>query len=383
MKSAGKARNNGLYRHIRTSKEIIRNLLNDSRKIQILLGIIRKELLYMDDAIHISPDDIEIVNASEYSEDLTEYFNDMPEVARPLLKGAKEVFSKIEQMLYSAPAFINLVKASIPEQTFQAILTDDQKAKIASGALRLMTKKDGSLMANLVNPETNKIVSTISLQSVNLSPAISQAMTSYASQMQMAQIAEQIQVVQLAIEEVRQGQEYDRLAMAYSCQQKLLQAMEIKNPELKAMALLQIASDAEDSRNLLMQSQNVNLVFIKEQPESFFGKLLSGATPDKISQRMNEIRESLSAVNMVSLAEAMAYQEMGENAAARQSLQYYASYIEKAYLSTKGLVERLDLIDPAPENYWTKALPDIRKKIQALPCVEEMQLLEGDDEDGK
>lgn len=337
----------------------------------------------MDDAIHISPDDIEIVNASEYSEDLTEYFNDMPGVARPLLKGAKEVFSKIEQMLYSAPAFINLVKASIPEQTFQAILTDDQKAKIASGALRLMTKKDGSLMANLVNPETNKIVSTISLQSVNLSPAISQAMTSYASQMQMAQIAEQIQVVQLAIEEVRQGQEYDRLAMAYSCQQKLLQAMEIKNPELKAMALLQIASDAEDSRNLLMQSQNVNLVFIKEQPESFFGKLLSGATPDKISQRMNEIRESLSAVNMVSLAEAMAYQEMGENAAARQSLQYYASYIEKAYLSTKGLVERLDLIDPAPENYWTKALPDIRKKIQALPCVEEMQLLEGDDEDGK
>ena len=32
MKSAGKARNNGLYRHIRTSKEIIRNLLNDLTK---------------------------------------------------------------------------------------------------------------------------------------------------------------------------------------------------------------------------------------------------------------------------------------------------------------------------------------------------------------
>lgn len=32
MKSAGKARSNGLYRHIRTSKEIIRNLLNYSFK---------------------------------------------------------------------------------------------------------------------------------------------------------------------------------------------------------------------------------------------------------------------------------------------------------------------------------------------------------------
>lgn len=35
MKSAGKARNNGLYRHIRTSKEIIRNLLNDYIKIYV------------------------------------------------------------------------------------------------------------------------------------------------------------------------------------------------------------------------------------------------------------------------------------------------------------------------------------------------------------
>ena len=35
MKSAGKARNNGLYRHIRTSKEIIRNLLNDYINLEI------------------------------------------------------------------------------------------------------------------------------------------------------------------------------------------------------------------------------------------------------------------------------------------------------------------------------------------------------------
>lgn len=42
MKSAGKARNNGLYRHIRTSKEIIRNLLNDSNKFFIDLAFYKK-----------------------------------------------------------------------------------------------------------------------------------------------------------------------------------------------------------------------------------------------------------------------------------------------------------------------------------------------------
>lgn len=41
MKSAGKARSNGLYRHIRTSKEIIRNLLNYSvEKLDKLISTI-------------------------------------------------------------------------------------------------------------------------------------------------------------------------------------------------------------------------------------------------------------------------------------------------------------------------------------------------------
>lgn len=38
MKCAGKARNNVLYRHIRTSKEIIRNLLNDYKEVARRIG---------------------------------------------------------------------------------------------------------------------------------------------------------------------------------------------------------------------------------------------------------------------------------------------------------------------------------------------------------
>lgn len=329
-----------------------------------------------EETIVIPPEDVEIVDASEYKEELAQHFEQVPEVAKPLLKEAKSVFSKIEKALYTAPAFINAVKAAVPDVTLQAVLTDEQKQQIAKGALKLMTKKDGSLMANLINPETKKIVTTIPLKSVQMAPEMTQAMTSFSTQMQMAQIAEQIQAVQIAVEEVRMGQEYDRLATAYSCQQKLLQAMEIKNPELKSMALMQLAASAEDSRNLLMLSQKSNVEFIKDQPENFFQKILSGATPEKINGRMSEIRESLCAVNMVSFAEAMAYQELGEHEAARKSLTYYAGFIEDTYVSVPGLVERLDLIDPAPENYWSKTLPDISEKIKALPSVQETKLLE-------
>ena len=48
MKSAGKARSNGLYRHIRTSKEIIRNLLNYYYKSYVwLFLIISREIYYI------------------------------------------------------------------------------------------------------------------------------------------------------------------------------------------------------------------------------------------------------------------------------------------------------------------------------------------------
>ena len=45
MKSAGKARSNGLYRHIRTSKEIIRNLLNDC--LILFISIFTLTFLYL------------------------------------------------------------------------------------------------------------------------------------------------------------------------------------------------------------------------------------------------------------------------------------------------------------------------------------------------
>lgn len=332
----------------------------------------------MNELVPIFPRDCEPVGVSGYFQDIKQCFTDIPDVAKPLICNAERILKKIEKMLCTAPAFVSVVKALIPKEAYQAIFTDEQKAMIANGALKLMTKKDGSLMANLINTKTKKIASTVSLDKVKLSPELAQVTTNYIIQMQMAQIAEQIQAVQAAIEEVRQGQESDRLATAYSCRQKLLQAMAIHNSRLKEMALMQIAFDAEDSRNLLMQSQSANALFIQNQPESFWGKLVHGAASDKLDARMRELQESLFAVNMVSLAEAIAYQEMGEIEAAKISLQYYARYIQNTYLRPKGFVKRLDMLDPSPKKYWSEILPAIKKEIYALSSVDRTMLLKGE-----
>ena len=308
----------------------------------------------------------DIVVKDEYSEELSLPFKNIPDVVKPLMDNAKELLGVIEKKLYELPAFIEMIKANIPEESYRLVFTDEQKAKIAEGAIRFMTKKDGTVIAELIDSTKKRIVSKIAVEKIELTPDLNEALNNYAMQMQMAQIAEQIQVVQQAVEEVRQGQEYDRLAMAHSCQQKLMQAIKIRNPELKNYALMQIASDAEDSRNLLMLSQNVNVEFIKSQPESFWKKVFAGADLKKIDTRINEVRESLYTVNMVSLAEAMAYQQMGEMEAACQSLSYYSEFIHSTYLKNDNLLEKLDMLDPSPDNYWSTELPLVAERILVL-----------------
>ena len=39
------------------------------------------------------------------------------------------------------------------------------------------------------------------------------------------------------------------------------------------------------------------------------------------------------------------------------------------------------MIDPSPENYWSKTLPDIEKRIKALPCNATLNRI-GDTENG-
>lgn len=44
----------------------------------------------MEETIYISPDDIKVIDAEDYSYEVVEHFSNMPEVAKPLLKGAKK-----------------------------------------------------------------------------------------------------------------------------------------------------------------------------------------------------------------------------------------------------------------------------------------------------
>lgn len=53
----------------------------------------------MEETIYISPDDVKIIDTEDYSCEVVEHFSDIPEMAKPLLKGAKKTFKVIQEYL--------------------------------------------------------------------------------------------------------------------------------------------------------------------------------------------------------------------------------------------------------------------------------------------
>ena len=111
----------------------------------------------MEEIIHVSSESNQTSSLTDYTESVVKCFDSVPEVAKPLIGSAGRLFNRIEKTLYSAPAFVSAVKAAIPEEAYQVILTDEQKAKIASGALKLMTKKMARLWQTSSTPKRRKL----------------------------------------------------------------------------------------------------------------------------------------------------------------------------------------------------------------------------------
>lgn len=287
--------------------------------------------------------------------------------AETVISLAHESADRIKSAIMVAPAFLDILKTSKPEKLLVANLSDEQKKQLAAGALRLMRRKsDGSILATLVDDSTNKIYQQVPLKELDLSSKDMQAAANLSTQLQMAQIVEKIEEVQRAVVDVRKGLENDRLATAFSCEQKFLQITSMKNQSLKTDALLRFALDSEDSRNLLMLSLKSNVDFIKSQPESFLGKFISGANTNEITSRISEIRAGIYAINSVSMAQIVAYQMLGEPGSARFSMAYYANFVKTVFLDSEEFAVRLNQLDDSTEGHWTSLIPSIVSEVNEL-----------------
>lgn len=305
-------------------------------------------------------------------------FENDPEMQKNyFVKNAGRVFDQIHDTLYALPAFLEVVERLVPVEEWVAVFTDEQRQELAKGALKLMAKKDGPLLAKLVDPKTNKIIANVPIKQLKKIKDLNLAMNDFMVQMQLANLAQEMKEIHRVVSRIQQGLEFDRLASTYSNERKLKQAQQIQNKELQTQALLMIAHAAEDSRSRLMLGVKENIQFIMQQPEEVFWKIFL-SRPKEIESRMNEIRSRVVAINQDSLTEATVYWALGEKKAALKTIENYRTFLEDSRLTNNKVLERLDGVDPYPENYWTKQFPTIQDTIHKITYTAEPLLLGGE-----
>lgn len=318
---------------------------------------------------------VEVMKVNKRPETL---FENDPEMQKNyFVKNAGRVFDQIHDTLCALPAFLEVVERLVPVEEWVLVFTDEQRKELAKGALKMMAKKNGDIIAKVVDPKTHQIVANIPVKQVERIKDITPAMNDFMVQMQLANLAQELKEIHSVVSRIQQGLEFDRLASAYSNERKLKYARQIQNKELQTQALLMIAHSAEDSRSRLMLGMKDNIDFIMHQPENEFVKLFA-TNPKEINDRMNEIRSRVVAINQDSMTEATAYWALGEKQAALNTIENYRMFLEDSELTKREVLNRLDVVDPNPENYWTKQFPTIQDTVQKITYEGAPLLLGGD-----
>lgn len=318
---------------------------------------------------------VEVMKVNKRPEMLFE--NDSEMQKNYFVNNAGRVFDQIHDTLCALPAFLEVVERLVPVEEWVLVFTDEQKKELAKGALKLMAKKNGDIIAKVVDPKTHQIVANIPVKQVEKIKDINPAMNDFMVQMQLANLAQEMKEVHRVVSRIQQGLEFDRLASAYSNERKLKYARQIQNKELQTQALLMIAHSAEDSRSRLMLGMKEDIQFIMGQPENEFIKLFT-TNPKEINNRMNEIRSRVVAINQDSMTEATAYWALGEKQAALNTIENYRMFLEDSELIKREVLNRLDVVDPNPENYWTKQFPTIQDTVHKITYEGAPLLLGGD-----
>lgn len=315
-------------------------------------------------------EDVINYNGTDFRSDIDGFFTNDSKIVNSVLRNAGRLLCNLEKYLYTAPAMINLVKASIPVSAYQAVFTSDQFNRLAQGSIKLMSDRNGRTLAKLVDAKTHRIISNVELKEVDFTPDISQALTGFALQMQIMMLSEKLDAIQETTKNIFQGQENDRLALAEACRDNLEEALAMNDETLRKTRLVAIANDINIGRKQLFKSQEQIISKILSFKGSFISYFRSWGGRTKtidIDEEIGKLRTNLSATVGVSMVAGIAYEELNEMDSARISFQKLSDFMEATYLSRPGFVDKLDLLDPYPDNFWSTQLVPVINQINKLP----------------
>ena len=213
-----------------------------------------------------------------------------------------QFFGNWEYIRTTLPSLADLIMKMATgehETRWVAKISDYYKKLIDEGTLRLVLDKNGEILPTIFGKE--RFVKQVRLEQIQVPADLTQAMQHLETQAALSLVLAEVHSVNEEIKQLESGLQNDRLAMAESAWDKLMQARAIADSRLRETYILQAISSATDAKRTLMR----NFTEKKQYIEAHSGKPLLGLLKDSISREDSSIKAEDSLQDLVAITNAV------------------------------------------------------------------------------
>lgn len=246
-------------------------------------------------------------------------------------------FSNWKVLQTTAPALTRLLKESVGEDQVKlmAKLPEHVMQMVKEGKLRLVLDKSGEILPTVYGPKG--AFQQARLEWEHIPPDITNAFQHLETQTSIALVLAEVQSLHEEMRDVRVDLQNDRLALADSAWDKLVQARIVEDTRLREALVMQAISSATDAKRTLMRNFTENLRYLQLHSNKGLlnpDTLKDGVTRTSRSRATDASQDLISITNAVRV-EGEGYTILGQNAASQECLNQFKEFIEENHLDNR------------------------------------------------
>lgn len=219
------------------------------------------------------------------------------------------------------PSFVDAQKSLKKNETYKIIVPKNIRKQLENGSATWNIDKTG-LQLPMIKNRNGSFICQARLEEIK--PAHFENINNIALQTAMANVLEQLEEISEQVTSVLQGQFTDRVGIIKGAEETYRQALLTKDPILKKQLLSQAITELNRGRGQLIESLENKTRFIDNLPDSSFKQfiysMLHKINTNKIEIQFIETQDIFDSIISSSYYLALAYEELGEEHALKESL---------------------------------------------------------------
>ena len=223
-------------------------------------------------------------------------------------------------------------------------MSEEVKAAIDNGTLKLDTNKNGKIYAQLINDGKygTKFPITEEIIRAGIDPmAVSQALQMKAMQKQLDDMMNVLEEIAGDVEEVIQGQMNDRIGLYNSGLNLYLESRNIQDGQFRMFVVSQALKSLSDANEQMLQSIRTDALYLTSGKY----KQKKGKTTEEINERMANINKCFDVVHRAYMLRAAIYYERNEYKAMLSTFDEYGRFLSREIMPIAPKLSELDSSD--------------------------------------